>query len=43
MSSFGREVQISFETNVEYELGDRVGAFDGKNRSQRSCASVSLI
>jgi hypothetical protein len=31
-----------FETNLGYESGDRVGAFDEKNRSQKSRASVPL-
>ncbi len=32
-----------FETNLGYESEYQVGAFDEKNRSQKSCASVPLI
>jgi hypothetical protein len=37
------EFDFIFETNLGYETGDPVGAFDEKNRSQKSRASVPLI
>ncbi len=36
------EFDFIFETNLGYESGDWVGAFDEKNRSQKSRASVPL-